>query len=291
MRNPSRVRLAGPGPGTSPWSSPTRMVRLPDPLSGGLADLLAATRRPGQPHDLRDEPAARASFIFVARTWSSARRRRGRVPAAVGLASVESLLLATTDLAATGSSCPPAVVGMTPPTVAATRAGCAPTAWRAEGRLSGNSLAPTAIPISDGADGGIHRVPWATHATHATRATRATHSIRAIRAGGRPGTGSVVGTLSGSGTTRGGNIDGRGASTCTGGSTVNGPPTGEAPTIPGGSAGTAGTATTTTTTSPPSECGRRGGHHRQSVPGCGSGSGDPTGTATSTGAVTTGATT
>jgi hypothetical protein len=113
MHNPWRVHLAGPGSGTSTLTTAPRVIRLPIPPSSRLAELLFAARAPGQPHELRDEPAARASFVLVARTWAGARQRqgRGRVPA-VALASVGSLLLATTGLAVASALPRPAAIAV-----------------------------------------------------------------------------------------------------------------------------------------------------------------------------------
>jgi len=96
MRSPSHVHLAGPGPESTPVSSPATAVLLPDPLSGRLADLLAGARSPGQPYELRYESGFRASYILVALTWSSVRRRSARTLLTVTLSSVRSLLPSTT---------------------------------------------------------------------------------------------------------------------------------------------------------------------------------------------------
>jgi hypothetical protein len=92
MPDPSHIHLAGPGPESTRVSSPATAIRLPEPQSGRLAELLAGARSPGQPYELWDEPGFRASYILVALTWSSVRRRSARTLLGVALSSVRSLL-------------------------------------------------------------------------------------------------------------------------------------------------------------------------------------------------------
>jgi hypothetical protein len=87
------------------------VVELPNLISGKLADFLSNASGPVQQQELTWEHGARTAFRAANVSWPKPQRRLHRSPAVVAIATVASLLVTTTSLAAaTGLPAPAARV-------------------------------------------------------------------------------------------------------------------------------------------------------------------------------------